>query len=281
MEIWDAYNENGKPVGCDLIRGEDVPDGLFHLVSEIIVRHTDGSFLAMQRDYSKKNYGGFWEDSAGGSVLKGENSFDGAVRELFEETGICCNKLKKIYNILGEEYPCIYCGYVCTVDCDKNTVKLQKGETVAYKWVEKRNIIDFVTAQDYVSLQKERALPYIFSVADTAVRPLSSLIGSLINVTVDRPYGSVHPKHSDIVYNVNYGYVKGIFAPDGEEQDVYILGVSVPIKEFTGRIIAVIHRKDDVEDKWVTAPKNLKFTKSEILELTNFQEQYFDIEIIM
>lgn len=281
MEIWDAYNENGKPVGCDLIRGKTVPNGLFHLVSEIIVRHTDGSFLAMQRDYSKKNYGGFWEVSAGGAVLKGENSFDGAVRELFEETGICCNKLKKIYKITGEKYPCIYCGYVCTVNCGKNAVKLRPDETAAYKWVESRNIIDFLTGKDYVCVHKERVLPYIFSVADKAVRPLSSLIGSLINVTVDRPYGSVHPKHSDIVYNVNYGYVKEVFAQDGEEQDVYILGVSVPIKEFTGRIIAVIHRKDDVEDKWVTAPKNLKFTKSEILKLTHFQEQYFDIEIIM
>lgn len=281
MEIWDAYCKNGKPAGCDLIRGETVPNGLFHLVSEIIVRHADGSFLAMQRDYSKKHYGGFWEVSAGGAVLKGENSFDGAVRELLEETGISCNNLKRIYNILSDKYPCIYCGYVCTVDCDKNAVKLQKGETTAYKWVESRHIIDFLTGKDYVSLNKERVLPYIFSVADTAVKPLSSLIGSVINVTVDRPIGSVHPKHPDIIYTVNYGYVKGVIAPDGEEQDVYILGTSTPVKEFTGRIIAVIHRKNDIEDKWVVAPENTCFTKEEVTRLTYFQEQYFDIEIIM
>lgn len=107
------------------------------------------------------------------------------------------------------------------------------------------------------------------------------MIGQIVNVTVDRPLGSVHPKHNDIVYPINYGYVNGVFALDGEEQDVYILGVEVPIKEFTGAIVAVIHRLNDVEDKWVVAPYNYKFTKEEIIEATKFQEQYFEIEIII
>lgn len=107
------------------------------------------------------------------------------------------------------------------------------------------------------------------------------MIGKPVNVTVDRPLGSVHPKHCDIVYPINYGYVDGIIAPDGEEQDVYILGVDKPIKEFTGKVIAIIHRSNDIEDKWVVAPENQVFTKEEILALTHFQERYFDIEIII
>lgn len=107
------------------------------------------------------------------------------------------------------------------------------------------------------------------------------MIGDIVKVTVDRPLGSRHPKHKDIYYPVNYGFIEGIIAPDGEEQDAYILGVNKPVTEFTGKIIAVIHRCDDVEDKWVVAPENTSFTKKEIIERTNFQEQYFKCEIIM
>ena len=101
------------------------------------------------------------------------------------------------------------------------------------------------------------------------------MIGNIVKVTVDRPLGSYHPKHKDIYYPVNYGYIEGIFAPDGEEQDGYILGVNEPVVEFWGRIIAIIHRFDDVEEKWVVAPKNVSFTKDEIMQQVEFQEKYF------
>lgn len=107
------------------------------------------------------------------------------------------------------------------------------------------------------------------------------MLGNTVTVTVDRPLGSVHPKHKNITYPINYGYVSGIIAPDGEEQDAYILGIDVPVSEFTGRVIAVIHRLDDVEDKWVVSPDGCTPTKEEIIEKTFFQEQYFNIEIIM
>ena len=72
--------------------------------------------------------------------------------------------------------------------------------------------------------------------------------------------GSYHPEHKDMYYPINYGYIEGIIAPDGEEQDAYILGVNEPVREFTGRIIAIIHRLDDAEEKWVVAPENTTFT---------------------
>ena len=71
-------------------------------------------------------------------------------------------------------------------------------------------------------------------------------------------------------YPINYGYVEGIIAPDGEEQDAYILGVNESVKEFTGKIIAIIHRYDDVEEKWVVAPENCNFNKEEILKQVPF-----------
>ena len=107
------------------------------------------------------------------------------------------------------------------------------------------------------------------------------MIGKIVTVTVDRPLGSLHPNHPDICYPINYGYIEGIPAPDGEEQDAYILGVDRPVKEFTGQVVAIIHRKNDVEDKWVVAPEGMTFTDQEILDATHFQEQYFDIILIM
>ena len=107
------------------------------------------------------------------------------------------------------------------------------------------------------------------------------MIGKTVKVVVDRPLGSYHPEYKDMYYPINYGYVEGIIAPDGEEQDAYILGITEPVKEFTGKVIAIIHRYDDVEEKWVVAPENEIFTKEEIKEKVRFQEQYFDSEIRM
>ncbi len=107
------------------------------------------------------------------------------------------------------------------------------------------------------------------------------VLPALTTVQVDRPLGTHHPNHPDIVYPVNYGFVPGVMAPDGEEQDAYILGVPYPVEVFTGRHIATIHRKNDVEDKWVVAPEGMLFTSDEIRQATHFQEQYFDIEIIL
>lgn len=107
------------------------------------------------------------------------------------------------------------------------------------------------------------------------------VIGKIVKVTVDRPLGSYHPKHKELYYPINYGYIEGILAPDGEEQDAYILGVDVPVKEFVGEIIAVIHRHNDVEEKWVVAPEGMTFTKEEIMGQVHFQEQFFQSEIRM
>ena len=114
------------------------------------------------------------------------------------------------------------------------------------------------------------------------------LIGRTVTVTVDRPLGSFHPKHKDIYYPINYGYIEGVMAPDGEEQDAYILGVNEAVETFTGKIIAIVHRNDDVEEKWVVAPEDRIFTEEdrifteeEIREQIHFQEQYFDSEIVM
>lgn len=97
-----------------------------------------------------------------------------------------------------------------------------------------------------------------------------------ITARIDRPLGSAHPKHPDLIYRVNYGEVVGVPAPDGDWQDVYVLGVDEPLTTFTGRRIAIIHRRDDIETKWVLAPEGCSFTAEKIMSAVHFQEQYFD-----
>ena len=105
------------------------------------------------------------------------------------------------------------------------------------------------------------------------------MMGRTVRVVIDRPLGSCHPQYPALRYPVNYGYVPGVIAPDGEEQDAYVLGVADPLESFEGEVVAVIHRLDDAEDKWVVAPKGMTFTKAEIAAAVAFQEQYFKTEI--
>ena len=102
-----------------------------------------------------------------------------------------------------------------------------------------------------------------------------------VKVKIDRPKGSRHPKFCDLIYPVNYGFVEGVMGGDGQEQDVYVLGVDEPVSDFEGIVIAIIRRNDDVEEKWVAAPIGTIFSKEEIEEKVHFQEKYFDSEIIL
>ena len=105
---------------------------------------------------------------------------------------------------------------------------------------------------------------------------LADLLGKTVKIEVDRPLGSVHPKHENIVYPVNYGYIPNTVSGDGEETDVYLLGVDEPVGRFVGRVIAVIHRYNDDENKLVAAPEGMEFSVEEIRNAVFFQEQYFD-----
>ena len=105
-------------------------------------------------------------------------------------------------------------------------------------------------------------------------------IGKIIFVKVDRPIGSTHPNYPDLTYPINYGFVPNTISGDDEELDCYILGEDKPLKEYTGKCIAVIHRTNDDDDKLVIVPVNSDFTDSEIRHLTDFQEKYFESIII-
>ena len=147
LELWDAYDAQlNKIENITLVRGEKIPDGLFHLVCDILVKHTDGTYLLMQRDL-RKHYGGMWEATAGGSALMGETPLDCAKRELYEETGIVASELTEVGRVVDSNVHAIYVEYICITDCDKAGINLQEGETIAYKWVNREELIDMRNGQ--------------------------------------------------------------------------------------------------------------------------------------
>jgi len=107
----------------------------------------------------------------------------------------------------------------------------------------------------------------------------SKFIGKIVEITVDRPLNSKHPKHN-LIYLLNYGYIKGTLAPDKEEIDAYILGINKPITKFRGKCIAIIHRLNDEDDKLIVTLENNEYSDEEIKELTNFQEKYYNSIIV-
>ena len=159
MEKWDAYDSNFKKIdGKILIRGEekDIPDGVYHLVCEILVKHTDGSYLLMKRDY-RKHYGGMWEATAGGSALIGETPLQCAIRELKEETGIETSALTKVGTEFNDKTHSVYVEFLCVTNWEKTNIKMQDGETIDYKWVNREDLI----AMSKNELVTERMQKYI------------------------------------------------------------------------------------------------------------------------
>lgn len=142
IELWDAYDEELNRIeGITLKRGEIIPDGIFHLVCDVIVRHNDGEYLIMRRDQSK-HFGGMWEATAGGSALKGESPLGCALRELREETGIKAQNLTEVGRVVNRDNRSVYVEFLCVTDCDKADIVLQEDETSEYKWVSRDELIN-------------------------------------------------------------------------------------------------------------------------------------------
>ena len=105
-------------------------------------------------------------------------------------------------------------------------------------------------------------------------------LGKTVDIGIDRPIGYIHKKEKySLTYNINYGYIPGVLGGDGEELDVYLMGVDTPVETYRCRIIGIVHRHNDIEDKLVGAPLGMSFTKEEIENAVRFQEQYYETEI--
>ncbi len=122
-------------------------------------------------------------------------------------------------------------------------------------------------AEAYMTIEERRA-------------QVRSYLGKTVHIGIDRPIGYVHHKETyDLVYPINYGYIPGVLGGDGEELDVYVLGIDHPIREAEVRIIGIVYRENDVEDKLAAAPMGMTYTAREIADAVHFQEQYYDSHV--
>lgn len=141
MELWDAYNSSFTKIeNKTLIRGEIIPQGVFHLVCDIWVRYIDETYLLMKRA-PRKHFCGMWEATAGGSAIMGEGPLQCAIRELKEETGIISTNLVEVGKEISNETHSIYAEFLCVTDWNKDEISVQDGETIDFKWVSKDELL--------------------------------------------------------------------------------------------------------------------------------------------
>lgn len=150
MEKWDAYLANGQKTGHILTRGQEIPDDLYHLAVDCLVQHVDNDILFVQRHLEKELFPGFFEASAGGSALYGEDSEQAVRRELLEETGLVPVELTFSKRTVYKEDNCIMDSYLALVNCQKDDITLQSNETISYQWVSKENVKAFLETHPVV-----------------------------------------------------------------------------------------------------------------------------------
>lgn len=279
MEKWDLYTKYREKTGKEHIRGQMIPEGFYHLVVHVWIRNHRGEYLISQRSASRPTFPLMWE-CVGGSILKGESSIDGAIREVKEEVGLDLEQKdgKLLFSkIRGSDvrYECKVFNDIMDVwlfeyDGAMQLESATTDEVAACRWMTVSEIRKLYEDKNLV-----QTLDYFFCTMEAGEPDYGHIIGKVVRGTVDRPLGSSHPKHPEMIYPVNYGYVDDVFADDGMEQDVYLFGTDKPLKKFEGKVIAVWHRFDDVEDKWIVSLDGENVTAEKILGDISFQEQYF------
>lgn len=279
-ELWDIYDGNKKKTGRTAERGVyEFKDGEYHLVVQAIILNTKNEILISKRAPFKK-FGGMWECN-GGSALKGETSLEGILREVKEELGIKFSKTEAIFlkEVKREMVPANFKDlWLFKRDIKDEEITFPDGEATDFKWVSIDEFMEMFNNQEIVPTVDFGRDEYELALR-TEQRESYGFIGKNVSVRIDRPLNSKHPKHG-FVYEANYGYVPNTVSGDGEELDAYVLGVNKPVQEFSGKCIAVIHRTNDDDDKLIIVPEKMNLTDEEIRKFTNFQEQFFESEII-
>lgn len=289
-ELWDVYTIDRKTTGKTCIRGEQnrLSDEEFHLWVMVWIKNpTTGKYLISQRTADKGTDPLKWETVAGHSIL-GDTSLNAALREVYEEVGIELNaKNAKILatkialNIDGRRHNWIRDSFYFETTMEPDLDKATTNEVIQTKWLTFDEIKEMYERGDCCLNMGDL---YGFELNPVPQDEYQDIIGQIVKGRIDRPMGSCHPRHKNLFYPVNYGYVDGVVSGDEAEQDVYLLGETRAVKDFVGKIIAVYHRYDDIETKWIVVPCDEKGTirndikipnKDEIYAQIAFQEQFY------
>ncbi|MBR1441011.1 MAG: NUDIX domain-containing protein [Lachnospiraceae bacterium] len=289
-EVWDVYTIDRKKTGKTCIRGEqkNLGDDEFHLWVMVWIKNpVTGKYLVSQRTADKDTDPLKWETVAGHSIL-GDTSVDAALREVYEEVGITL--MAEDAKILATKVALTYDGvrhnwirdsfYFETTE-EPDLKKATTKEVIQTKWLTFPEIREMYERGDCCMNMGDL---YGFEANPVPADRYKDIIGRVVKGRIDRPMGSFHPRHPSLYYPVNYGYVTGVIGGDGSEQDIYLLGEKAPVNEYTGVVIAVYHRYDDNETKWIVVPsdetgkirEDVKIPDNdEIYAEIAFQEQFF------
>lgn len=275
-ELWDLYTLYREKTGLDAVRGEPIPDGYLHLAVHVWMKNAEGKYLISRRSASRPTFP-LKLESVGGAVLKGETSWEGALREAREEIGVnlCPEDGEKRFTRLlltvdGRVHNSAADVYLFRYDGEPHLENATTDEVAECRWMTREEILTLMDAGEFAE-----PLNYFRCAFDQPEPDYRAVIGKKVHCVMDRPLGCRHPRKPAIVYRVNYGYVPGVAGGDGAEQDVYVIGVDEPLREFTGTVIGVYHRYNDTEDKWIVAPDGMNFTDDRILGDIAFVEQFF------
>ena len=289
-ELWNVYTKDRKRTQKRCIRGEqgNLLEDEFHLWVMVWIKNPQtGKYLVSQRSADKEVDPLKWETVAGHAIL-GETSLDTALREVYEEVGIGLRPeeatvlaTKVATSFDGRRHNWIMDSFYFETTREPDLEKAITREVLQTKWLTVEEIKEMYDLGECCLNMKD-----IFSFVENPVPEdrYRNVIGQVIRGKIDRPLGSYHPRHNNMYYPVNYGYVTGVIGGDGAEQDVYLLGEKQGVTEYTGKVIAVYHRYDDRETKWIVVPCDEEGNLSEGMEIPGddeiyaqiaFQEQFF------
>ena len=289
-ELWDVYTIDRKLTGKTFIRGEQskLADDEFHLWVMVWIKNPKtGKYLVSQRAADKDTDPLKWETVAGHSIA-GDTSLDAALREVYEEVGIALKPedakilaTKVAMTIDGRRHNWIRDSFYFETTIEPDLNKATTNEVIQTKWLTFDEIKEMYERGECCLNMGDL---YGFELKPVPQDRYQDIIGQIVKGRIDRPMGSYHPRHKDLYYPVNYGYVDGIIGGDGAEQDIYLLGETSAVTEFVGKVIAVYHRYDDSETKWIVVPCDETGTvrsgiqipsKDELYAQIAFQEQYY------
>ena len=290
-ELWDVYTIDRRLAGKTCIRGEqgNLSKDEFHLWVMIWIKNTKtGKYLISQRAADKDTDPLKWETVAGHSI-SGETSLEAALREVYEEVGITLEPenakilaTKVTTSFDGQRHNWIRDSYYFETTKEPDLKNATTNEVIQTKWL---SFDEFKEMYEHGECCLNMGDLYGFELNPVPENEYKDIIGQIVIGKIDRPMGSYHPRHKDLYYPINYGYVDGVTGGDGAEQDIYLLGESSAVKEFMGKVIAVYHRYDDSETKWIVVPcdengnipSNISIpNKDEIYAQIAFQEQFFN-----
>ena len=162
MEKWDLYDEFGRRTGQTWERryAKEIPEGRYHIVCDVLIRHRDGDLLLMRRDPNKDIYPGCLEAGAGGSALAGETPEEAAKREMLEETGLTADDLVPLGTELRPESHSVRASGA-PKPAQSRHVTLQPGETAGWRWADPDTFLSLIPEEPLLKIQYRRYKAYL------------------------------------------------------------------------------------------------------------------------